>query len=83
MRPQDTSAEAHEVQLGIYRAMSPERRVEIALELSDGIRKVAIDGIRHRHPEYSDGEVRRAVVALIYGDDLARRVWPQGEIPLP
>jgi hypothetical protein len=45
MRPLDTSAEAHEIQLGVYRAMSPERRIEIALDLSDGVREIAIDGM--------------------------------------
>ena len=83
MRPRDTSAEAHEIQLEIYRAMAPERRVEVAFELSDSIRQVAVDGIRQRHPEYSDGEVRRAVVALIYGNDLARLAWHESEIPSP
>jgi len=83
MRPRDTSAQAHEVQLAIYRAMSPERRVEIAVEMSEDLRRIARDAIRQRHPEYSDGQVVRALVALLYGRDLSRRAWPEGEIPAP
>jgi hypothetical protein len=83
MRPHDTSAKAHEVQVAVYRAMWPERRVAIAVELSEAVRKLAIDGIRQRHPEYSEGAVVRALVALLYGRDLARRAWPEGEIPSP
>jgi hypothetical protein len=83
MRPFDTHHHAHDVQLRLYRQMSPERRAEIALELSEDVRRITCDGIRQRHPEYSDEDVRHALVALIYGEDVARRLWPHAAVPTP
>ena len=68
----DTHAEAHRVQIAAYRAMSPERRGEIAAQLSEDIRQIARQGIRLRHPEYTDAEVARALVGILYGRVLAR-----------
>jgi hypothetical protein len=83
MRPRDTHDEAREVQLGVYRRMSPERRAEIALELSEDVRIITREGIRQRHPEYSDQDVQHALIALIYGKDVARRLWPDATVPPP
>ena len=83
MRPFDTHHDAFDVQLAVYRRMSPERRAEIALELSEDVRRVTRDAIRQRHPEYSDEDVRHALVALIYGKDVAQRLWPQATVPPP
>jgi hypothetical protein len=33
-------------------------------------------GIRSRHPEYSDDEVRRAFFRMLHGDATTLRVWP-------
>jgi hypothetical protein len=51
----------------MYRAMTPAARVQIAVDLSDAVRETAMAGIRRRHPEYSDGEVSRAFLAMLYG----------------
>jgi hypothetical protein len=83
MRPHDTHPAAYEAQLRAYRQMTPERRAEIALEMSDAIRCIAREGIRRRHPEYSPGDVSRALVVLLYGTEAARRVWPDVEVPAP
>jgi hypothetical protein len=63
--------------------MTPEQRSELALRMSDDIRRIAAEGIRQRHPEYSDRDVRRALVALLYGRDAAAKVWPGEPVPLP
>jgi hypothetical protein len=63
--------------------MTPERRAEISLELSDAIRTIAREGIRRRHPEYSSAEVSKALIVLLYGSVVARRVWPDGGTPPP
>lgn len=72
----DTHAAAHQLQLSLYRGMTPERKGEIAALLSDDVRAVARVGIRLRHPEYSDPEVSRALITLLFGKDIARRMWP-------
>lgn len=83
MVPRDTHAEAHAVQLRAYRAMAPEQRAQIALELSDDMRSIAREGIRMRHPEYSQEQIRRALVRLLHGAEAARRIWPDDGSPPP
>jgi hypothetical protein len=80
MQPADTSREAHEVQLAIYRRMSPEQKLMLAIRMSEEVREVAADGIRTRHPEYSPEEVRFALWRMLHGDDLFRRAWPHAPL---
>ena len=47
--------------------MTPEQRLAVAAEMSDEIRAVAEAGIRQRHPDYSDAEIRAALVAILLG----------------
>ena len=56
--------------------MSPARKSELVAELSETVRELAREGIRQRHPEYDATDVDRALVALLYGVDVARRVFP-------
>ena len=83
MRARDTSQEAYELQLRRYRAMGDEERAGLALEMSDDIRSVAAEGIRQRHPQYSERDVRKALVALLYGAEAAARIWPGAPVPPP
>lgn len=76
MRPHDTSQDAYEIQLRGYRQMSPARKSELVAELSETVRELARAGIRQRHPDYADADVDRALVALLYGADVARHVFP-------
>lgn len=80
MQPADTSREAHEVQLAIYRSMSPEQKLLLAIRMSEEVREVAADGIRARHPEYSAEEVRFALWRMLHGDELFRRAWPHAPL---
>lgn len=82
MHARDTSKDAHAVQVGIYRAMPASRRSEIAMQMSDDMREVARAGIRARHPDYTEDMVRRALVRLLFGAEVASRMWPEGA-PVP
>jgi len=83
MRSQDTSEDAHAIQMRVYRSMTDPQRSELALRMSDDIRRVAAEGIRQRHPDYSDADVRRALVALLYGADAAAKIWPGSPVRRP
>ncbi len=56
---------AHERQVAIYRAMSPQQRLEQALRMNRSMRELMAAGFRARHPTWSDAEVRRAVADRI------------------
>ena len=59
--------------------MPPARRVAIAMEMSDGIRDIALAGIRARHPELSEKDDDRPVRARELGRG-AERVNGQQDI---
>jgi hypothetical protein len=61
----DTSPAALKRQRETFRRMTPEQRLAVAAEMSEEIRAIAESGIRHRHPEYSDDEIRAALVAIL------------------
>jgi hypothetical protein len=74
--PPDTTPEAHAVQTGIYRRMGGARRLSVAMQLSDAVRRVTVAGIRSRHPQYSEAQVRLAWCRVTLGDALVRAAWP-------
>lgn len=68
------------MQLQVYRSMSPQRRLSIAVEMSEEVFAIAADGIRARHPDYDEDQLRWALLRLRLGDDLFREVWPRAPL---
>jgi hypothetical protein len=60
----DTSPEAAEVQLAIFRKMTGEDRLRLALEMSDFARGLSLSRIRSEHPDWSDWAVKRELLRL-------------------
>jgi len=72
----DTDARAAAVQLEVLRRLSAEERARITIEMSEQAFEVARQGIRQRHPEHTDEDVRLAFLRLLHGDDVVRRIYP-------
>jgi hypothetical protein len=53
-----------------YRELGASGRSRIAVEISDAVRETSLAAIRRRHPDYSDAEVSRLFVKVVYGIDL-------------
>ncbi len=75
--------EIREVSLEEARALTPSQRVELAIQLTEAARARARAKIAARHPAYSPTEVNYALVRMLYGDDLFRRVWPCAPLLMP
>lgn len=58
-RSLDTSIEAAEIQHRLHEALGSEARVALAMSASDLAREFAKAGLRDRHPEYTEEELRR------------------------
>ncbi|MEZ4282665.1 MAG: hypothetical protein R3F21_23965 [Myxococcota bacterium] len=69
-RSRDTHPEAHAAQLDAYRAMTPARRLRLALEMSERAREIAIAGELAREPELGIEGARARVLRRILGDAL-------------
>jgi hypothetical protein len=79
----DTAPEAHARQIAVCRTMTGERRLELALRMSDEARAITLAGIRARHADYSERDARLALFRLLLGDALFRAAWPAAPLLLP
>lgn len=67
----DTSLEAQEVQLKLWRSMTGQQRIQKMAALSTRLRNMAFDAIRRRHSEFFEDQVRMKFIELTYGKELA------------
>jgi hypothetical protein len=78
--PRDTTPEAFWAQIEALRRLGFEGRVNLTFRLCDNLRRVLADGVRHRHPDYTDDQVRLAVIRLRLGDALFHKAYPAVDI---
>ena len=83
MRPLDTSPDAEKIQIEIFRRMEPEKRLQSAALLSENCRTLLAEGIRRRHPNYDEGQVRLAVIRCLLPEDLFLRAYSGARDILP
>jgi len=62
----DTSPAAQALQLQIQMAMSGERRLLLAFEMSLFARELAREGVRRDHPEWTEAQVARELLRLAF-----------------
>ena len=75
----DTSPERQDDYFRRLTRLTPEQRGRIAARLTASVRRLAQAGIRARHPQASEAEVRVRLVVRLYGRAEAQRLF--GEIP--
>ena len=75
MIPADTTIEAVRKQIEILRRMGPEGRLKMAFELSDNLRSIVEAGVRGRHSDYNEQQIKREVLRLMIGDRLYVEVF--------
>jgi hypothetical protein len=74
--PRDTSREAFWMQCAALRELGTAGRLRLAFDLTEQVWKTAAAGIRRRHPEYSDEEVRIAAIRMRLGNELFKLGFP-------
>lgn len=75
MYERDTQANAQAVQIAALRRLGPAKRASIAASMSEDARRIVIDGIKRRHPEYSEREARLALFQQLWGAEAFQRIW--------
>ena len=75
VRSRDTTVEAAKVHAAALRRLGLEGRARMTFELSDNLRAVTEAGIRHRHPDYDEEQVRLALIRAMLGDELFDRFY--------
>lgn len=62
----DTSPEIEAMQLEIRRRMTPEQRLQLAIEISETYRAFRKAGIRKQHPDWSERQVMIELFRLAF-----------------
>ena len=75
MRPEDTSPEAWQILLDIYRRMTPDEKFQRTFEMSDFVRSMCEMGVRAGHPAASEREVFLLLTQRAIGRELFQRVY--------
>lgn len=75
----DTTPEAEEVLIKLLRDAPPSRKIEMVCELNQMVRQLTIAGLRERHPNADEEEIRRRLADMLLGKELAEEVYG----PLP
>ena len=78
--PEDTDLEAWKAHMDALRRMGIEGRARMTFELCDNVRELTKTGIRRRHPDYTEKQVRLAHMRLIFGEQLFQEVFPGYDI---
>jgi hypothetical protein len=65
--PSDTHPDAAAIQRDLFRRMTTEERLRLALEMSDSLRNVALAGLHSRRPDLKDEALSRELVRVMYG----------------
>ena len=71
----DTDPQVEELQISLLRQTPSWRKLEMLAELNAAARMLALSGLRQRYPHASEAELRRRLASLLYGEELARKVY--------
>jgi hypothetical protein len=71
----DTPPEVLGVQYDLYRRMPPGRRLELVFDLCDTGKLLAMAGLRMRHPDSTEEELKQLWARQHLGPELFERVY--------
>lgn len=77
----DTSPEIEAMQFKFYREAPTWRKMEMMAGLHRMARTLSMSGLRQRHPEATDVELRRRLAEMLLGPELAAHVYAGGNQP--
>ena len=75
----DTSPEAEAVLFQLLRETPGWRTWQMMDDMTRTVRQIALAGLRSRHPDASDEEIKRRLADILLGEKLAAKVYG----PLP
>jgi hypothetical protein len=74
---QDTSPEARRRYIELLRSKTGPERLEATAAMTRAVRELCWAGLRHRHPDASESELKLRFVELVYGPGAATRLKPR------
>lgn len=81
--PADTTPAVWRHQMAAIAERSVAERLDEWAQLNEAMSLMEADGVRRRHPGYSERQVFLAQVRLRYGDNVMRAAWPDDSLVEP
>ena len=75
----DTHPKMEALQIRLLRQASPARKMDMLAQLNASARALALCGLRMRHPQADEDELRRRLAGLLLGEELARKIYGELE----
>jgi hypothetical protein len=73
----DTTSDAERVQIELWRSMPPSRKAELTGAMFRSLHELTLAGLRGRHPDADEAELRMRWAWLTLGAELASRAFPE------
>jgi hypothetical protein len=77
MIPQDTTRDAFLKQMEIFKNMPSEKRFGLTSDLIVYSRELSKMGIKKRHPEYSEEDIKLTLIKITLPDEIFKKVYPR------
>jgi hypothetical protein len=71
----DTTDDALREHIRGLRRLGISGRAAMTFELSDNLRQIVKDGVRHRHPDWDEAQVKQETLRIVLGDDLYNKAF--------
>lgn len=71
----DTSEAVDRLLMARYRQMTPSEKMRMVAELNETVEAVALTGLRLRHPDASERELRLRLATIRYGRELVIKAF--------
>jgi hypothetical protein len=68
-------AQAAKLQIEVFRRLTPEQRIDIALRWTEGTYEIMRSAIRSQHPDWSRAQIDREIGRRISGIDVTMLDW--------
>jgi hypothetical protein len=75
----DTHPKMEALQIELWRAASPTRKMQMLAQLNQSARLLALAGLRSQYPQAGEAELQRRLAGLLLGEEIACKVY--GELP--
>lgn len=76
----DTTPEAKRYYFDLLRNATPQFRAEKVHSLSAMVKSISMNGIRMRHPDYTDEQMKFAYLRLIMGKQSFEKAFPSIQV---
>jgi hypothetical protein len=76
----DAPHQTEPLSVATLRRLTPVERLHHALALTHRVQRRAREGLRRRHPEYSERELDLAAARLRLGEELFARAFPESDV---